>query len=89
MHPDFALSEDVLYLNHAAVSPWPRRSVEAVQRFAAENGSTGSQQYPRWLATEARLRDSLAELIGAGGAQEIALMKSTSEALSVVAQGLD
>lgn len=84
----FDLSDDILYLNHAAVSPWPRRTVEAVQRFAAENGTTGSKQYMHWVATETRLRERLADLIGAAAASEIALAKSTSEALSMVAQGL-
>jgi selenocysteine lyase/cysteine desulfurase len=88
VNADFDLQPDLLYLNHAAVSPWPRRAVDAVQRFAAENGATGSKHYPRWLATEARLRERLAALIGAADAGDIALAKSTSEALSVVAAGL-
>jgi selenocysteine lyase/cysteine desulfurase len=85
---EFDLQPDLIYLNHAAVSPWPRRTVEAVQRFAAENGSLGSRHYPRWLGTEQRLRERLAALIGARSPGEIALAKSTSEALSMVAQGL-
>ena len=88
MAAEFDLRPDIVYLNHAAVSPWPRRTVEAVQRFAAENGATGSKLYPRWMATEARLRARLAALIGAQSAGDIALAKSTSEALSIVAQGL-
>lgn len=88
MSEHFELRGDILYLNHAAVSPWPRRAVQAVQRFAGENGTIGSQQYPRWLATEHRLRERLAVLIGAASAADIALAKSTSEALSMVAQGL-
>ena len=80
--------QDILYLNHAAVSPWPRKAVQAVQQFAADNGATGSKHYPHWMATEARLRERLAALIGAESAGDIALTKSTSEALSMVAQGL-
>ena len=88
MTSEFDLSNDILYLNHAAIAPWPRRTVQAVQRFAAELGSRGSQHYTRWLATEARLRERLAALIGAESPADIALTKSTSEALSMVAQGL-
>ena len=84
----FDLQQDILYLNHAAVSPWPRRAVQAVQQFAADNGATGSKRYPHWMATDARLRERLAALIGAESAGDIALTKSTSEALSIVAQGL-
>ncbi|TVQ93459.1 MAG: aminotransferase class V-fold PLP-dependent enzyme [Chromatiaceae bacterium] len=88
MHPEFDLDPAVLYLNHAAVAPWPRRAVAAVQQFAAENGRLGSRHYPRWLATEERLRERLARLIGADSPRDIALAKSTSEALSVIAHGL-
>lgn len=84
----FDLQDDILYLNHAAVSPWPRRAVQAVQRFAVDNGTTGSRRYPHWMAVETRLRERLAELIGAGSPRDITLAKSTSEALSMVAQGL-
>lgn len=89
MHPDFDLDPDLLYLNHAAIAPWPQRTVAAVADFAAEQGRLGSQRYPNWLAVEQRLRERSAQLIGAGSADEIALLKSTSEGLSFVAQGLD
>jgi selenocysteine lyase/cysteine desulfurase len=41
------------------------------------------------LATEHRLRARLAALIGAPSPADIALTKSTSEGLSIVAYGLD
>ena len=82
------LDPDLCHLNHAAVGPWPRRTVQAVQRFAADNGRRGSEAYPEWLAVERRLRERLARLIGAADPLDIALAKSTSEALSVIAYGL-
>jgi len=85
---EFNLADDICYLNHAAVAPWPKRTVEAVQRFAIENGRIGSRHYQRWLATEQALRKQLQTLINAASSDEIALMKSTSEALSVVAYGM-
>ena len=85
---EFNLADDICYLNHAAVAPWPGRTVEAVQRFAVENGRVGSHHYERWLATEQTLRKQLQTLINAASSDEIALMKSTSEALSVVAYGM-
>ena len=63
MHPEFDLSPDLCYLNHAAVAPWPRRAVAAVTRFAEANGRCGSSDYAAWLATEQRLRERLADLI--------------------------
>jgi len=88
-HPELQLEPGLIYLNHAAVAPWPRRAVDAVKRFAEENGRRGSADYAAWLATERRLRERLARLINAGGPDDIALMKSTSEGLSTVAYGLD
>ena len=89
LESEFSLSEDVCYLNHAAVSPWPARTVEAVSRFAEENGYQGSRNYEQWLCTEQLLRRQLRSLINAEDVDEIALLKSTSEALSVVAGGMD
>ncbi|MGB5259288.1 MAG: aminotransferase class V-fold PLP-dependent enzyme [Gammaproteobacteria bacterium] len=85
---DFDLDDDVTYLNHAAVSPWPRRTAAAVRNFADENAQQGSRNYPGWLETEAQLREQLRQLINAASTDEIALLKNTSEALSVVAWGL-
>lgn len=86
---EFRLADDICYLNHAAVAPWPQRTVQAVRRFAEENGHAGSQNYSGWLQVEQQLREQLRRLINAGSAEEIALLKSTSEGLSVVAWGLD
>lgn len=86
---EFPLAPGLIYLNHAAVSPWPRRTAEAVQRFAAENMSEGSRRYPRWMETETRVRTQCRDLLNAPSADDIALLKNTSEALSVVAYGLD
>lgn len=86
---EFAQDEDLIYLNHAAVGPWPRRSANAAQAFAEENTRRGAAGYPGWNKIEHELRERLAELINAPGHQDIALLKSTSEALSVVAYGLD
>lgn len=89
MHPEFELEPGLIHLNHAAVAPWPRRTRQAVEAFAQENARQGSLHYSRWLQTEQQLRQDLAQLIGARSAADIALLKNTSEALSVVAHGLD
>ncbi|MFC1684012.1 aminotransferase class V-fold PLP-dependent enzyme [Pseudomonadota bacterium] len=86
---EFDLTDDIIYLNHAAVAPWPKRTAEAVARFAQENATRGAQHYPHWLLVEKELRKSLAWLINAPDWQDIALVKNTSEALSMVAYGLD
>lgn len=85
---DFRLAPEIIYLNHAAVSPWPQRTAAAVQSFAVENATFGASHYLRWVETEQSLREMLRSLIQARSASEIALLKNTSEALSVVAFGL-
>jgi selenocysteine lyase/cysteine desulfurase len=86
-HPEFPL--EIIHLNHAGVGPWPQRAAAAVERFARENARLGSRRYERWLAVEHRLRERLARLIGAAAPEDVALVKNTSEALSIVAHGLD
>lgn len=85
----FPQAEDIYYLNHAAVSPWPKCTSEAVSAFAQENLFRGAQHYPKWLKQEQTLRENLRRLVNAESSNEIALAKNTSEALSIIAYGLD
>lgn len=87
-HPEFPLTDELIYLNHAAVGPWPKRASEAVIRFAEQNTRYGSHFYLDWLDKEAELRRQLQALLNAPSADDIALVKNTSEALSFVAYGL-
>lgn len=86
---EFPLQKDLIYLNHAAVAPWPRRTSDAVQQFAIENCTYGASHYPDWVKKESGLREQIKCLINAPSSDDIALLKNTSEALSVVASGLD
>lgn len=86
---EFPQPEDLIYLNHAGVAPWPRCAARAVKAFAEENAVRGPVNYGRWLETEARLRAQLKTLINAPSADDIALLKNTSEGISMVAGGLD
>ena len=87
-HPEFPLSDELIYLNHAAVAPWPKRTSAAVIKFAEQNTRFGSHFYPDWLNKETELRTQLQVLLNAPSADDIALVKNTSEALSFVAYGL-
>jgi len=89
MNKDFSLDPNIIYLNHAAVSPLPVRTVDAIQKFAIENGTSGARYYPKWLKIENELRELLVKLINAPSVDDISLLKSTSEGLSVIAYGLD
>ena len=85
---EFPLEPSLCYLNHAAVAPWPQRTADAINAFATENIQQGATHYPRWEVKEKQLRQQLKELINAPSVDDIALLKNTSEALSVVAHGL-
>lgn len=88
-HPEFPLSAELIYLNHAAVAPWPKRTSDAVCQFAQQNTHYGSSFYLDWLKKETELRVQLQALLNAANVTDIALVKNTSEALSFVAYGLD
>jgi len=84
----FPVRKRLIYLNHAAVAPLPRRTAEAMQHFAADALEFGSLHYDQWLETYEGLRAAAARLIGAERS-EIALVKNTSEGISTVANGFD
>ena len=86
---EFPQRSDLIYLDHAAVAPWPRRTCDAVKEFATENMLQGALDYSTWNQNLARLRQQLAELLNAPSPDDIALLKNTSEALSTVAYGID
>jgi len=86
---EFQVDKNIIYLNHAAVAPWPLRTRNAVIAFAEENFHSGSLNYLRWIETETELRKKLQSLINAPSHHDIALVKNTSEALSMVAYGID
>lgn len=86
---EFPLADDLCYLNHAAVAPWPRRAADALARFAQENCQRGAAGYENWLRIEQTLRQQLQHLINAPSTRNIALQKNTSEGLSAIAWGLD
>ena len=86
---EFPLHPSLCYLNHAAVSPWPKRCEQAVQDFSHENVQWGATHYPQWLQVEKNLRKQFQQLLNAPDWQDIALVKNTSEGLSMIAYGLD
>ncbi len=89
MRNEWNLDPTLIHLNHAAVGPWPIRTKKAICAFAEENAKQGSLNYLHWMKVEAELRQNLAALINAPDPDCIALLKNTSEALSIVAYGVD
>ena len=85
---EFPVADQLIYLNHAAVAPLPRRTASAIKAFADNALQFGSLHYDQWLDTYENLRVAAARLIGASRG-EIALVKNTSEGIATVAMGLD
>ncbi len=91
LQPDLAREFPVLahvnFLNHAAVSPLPRRAAEMVQRFAREALEVGAVAWPEWAARIGRARARTAQLL-ACGQDEIAFSHNTTHGLMCIANSL-
>ena len=85
---NFPVRENLVYLNHAAVSPLSKPSADAMKYLADDCLRFGSLHYDQWLAAYDGLRKSAARLVNCDPS-EIALMKNTSEGIATVAMGLD
>lgn len=83
----FPITERAVYLNHAAVSPPPTTTIQAVERQLADVRDNGTVNYRDWLATRERTRGLCAGIIGARP-EQIAFMRNTSDGMSTIANGL-
>ncbi len=83
----FPVTGRATYLNHAAVSPPPTPTIQAIQSQLEDVSNNGSINFRRWIATKERARKLIAGLLGARP-EQIAFMRNTSDGLSTVANGL-
>ena len=84
----FPVTENLIYMNHAGVTPLCKAAADAMRWVLDDNLRFGSDHYDKWMACYQGLRIAAARLINANPA-EIALIKNTSEGISMVAQGID
>ncbi len=85
---EFPVTQNLTYLNHAAVAPLSRRARQAMEAFLAEATEYGAWSGETWMAGYQACRQSLARLLTAR-AEDIALLKNTTEGMATVALGLD
>jgi cysteine desulfurase / selenocysteine lyase len=78
---DFPVAANLVYMNHAAVSPLCRPAAEAMRWLATDAELYGSFHYDNLRAEAARM------IHAAPG--EIAIVKNTSEGIATIALGLD
>lgn len=83
----FPITKRAVYLNHAAVSPPPTPTVEAVQSQINDVVQHGSLNYRSWVAVKENARKLVAKMLCARPDQ-IAFMRNTSDGLATVANGL-
>ena len=90
MHPDFTKSSlrDLFpitrrynYLNHAAVSPLPLPTLNAVEAQLKDVQENGSVNFQSWISVKEQARRLLAGLLGARP-EQVAFLRNTSSALS-------
>src|SRR5438270_50266 len=84
----FPVTREYAYLDHATLGTLPQAAVDAEIDFFRSHAARGSEMGKKHLADKAALRAAMATFIGAKP-EEIAYTKSTSESISIVANGID
>jgi selenocysteine lyase/cysteine desulfurase len=83
----FPITERAIYFNHAAISPLPVPTLNAIEAQLKDVNENGSMNFRSWLTVKEKARELLANLLGARP-EQVAFMRNTSDALSTVANGL-
>jgi cysteine desulfurase/selenocysteine lyase len=81
-------AERFAYLDHAAMSPLPRPTAEAFEKWLKEAVEIGGPVWGSWVKGVERTRATAARMIGADS-DEIALVGNTTAGISLIAEGLD
>ena len=85
--PDFPVTEHLVYMNHAAIAPLCKPAADAMKWLADDCQNFGSLHYDKWMAAYEGLRRATATIINCTP-REVALVKNTSEGISMVTTGL-
>jgi selenocysteine lyase/cysteine desulfurase len=87
LREQFPVTSRWIYVNHAAVSPLSRLAADAMRHLVDDVCRFGSDHYDEWLQTYEAVRVSAARMLNATR-DEIAIVKNTSEGVSMVANGI-
>jgi cysteine desulfurase/selenocysteine lyase len=82
---EFPVRRHLLYFNHAAVAPLPRRVADAMTAHVANVRDRGAADWRSWYAQIESTREGCARFLGARK-EEIAFLPNTSWGLNLVAQ---
>jgi selenocysteine lyase/cysteine desulfurase len=84
----FPATQNLVYLNSAAVAPLPSTTVSAVANQLEDVSLNGSMNYAKWVDTKNRCRALAGELLNVPG-NNIAFLRNTADGFSAVANGID
>ena len=84
---EFPILKDLIFFNHAAVSPLPARAARALACYAEEAATLGGAAWPRWHGRLKQARAAAATLLGAD-LDEVAFAHNTTHGLLCVANSL-
>jgi len=84
----FPITQNYVYLNHAAVCPISSPVYERMQRHTRDLLENGAVHFREWGAAVKQTRELAARLINAAP-EEIAFAPNTSAGLAMIANGLD
>ncbi|HKD18715.1 MAG TPA: aminotransferase class V-fold PLP-dependent enzyme [Thermoanaerobaculia bacterium] len=83
---EFPVRRNLLYFNHAAVAPLPRRVADAMAAQVQNIRDRGAADWRAWFAQVEKTREKAARLIHAASS-EVAFVPNTSWGLNLVALG--
>jgi selenocysteine lyase/cysteine desulfurase len=83
----FPVTDQLIYLNHAAVAPLCRPAADAMRKLVDDACFYGSLHYGDWLNAYNGLRRATAKLINCS-TDEVAIVKNTSEGIATIACGM-
>lgn len=86
---EFPNAAEIIYLNHAGISPLPQRSVQEIQHVVEQLSISPADFFGKYgLPAMTALQGALAEFIHAESPEEIVAITTTSAALNDVAQAI-
>ena len=85
---EFPVRRNLVYFNHAAVAPLPRRVADAIEAHTENTKLRGAADWRRWYADVERTHEKAAAFLGAAR-EEVSFLPSTSWGLNLVAQAFD
>lgn len=83
----FPVTDNLVYLNHAAVGPLSSDAYNAMEQHAREQRDYGAYYWRDWVQEYVLVRLAASRLLGCSP-EEISILKNTTEGISFVAEGL-